>query len=151
MKPRVKSLWCAVLSHSVTVTDCVLPGSSVHGDSPGKNTGVSYDALLHRIFPTQGLNPHCRWILYHLSHQGNLWILEWVAYSFSRGSSWPRNRTGVSCIELSGEPRAVILTVNYRERDVLSQNPLRIFEEESISWNWWDGVREGTKVSDDFM
>ena len=26
------------------------------------------------------------------------WILEWVAYPFSRGSSWPRNWTGVSCI-----------------------------------------------------
>ena len=25
-------------------------------------------------------------------------ILEWVAYSFSRGSSRPRNQTGVSCI-----------------------------------------------------
>ena len=25
-------------------------------------------------------------------------ILEWVAYPFSRGSSWPRNQTGVSCI-----------------------------------------------------
>ena len=25
-------------------------------------------------------------------------ILEWVAYPFSRGSSLPRNRTGVSCI-----------------------------------------------------
>ena len=25
-------------------------------------------------------------------------ILEWVAYPFSRGSSWPRNRTGVNCI-----------------------------------------------------
>ena len=24
-------------------------------------------------------------------------ILEWVAYPFSRGSSRPRNRTGVSC------------------------------------------------------
>ena len=26
---------------------------------------------LQKIFPTQGLNPglHCRWILYHLSHQ----------------------------------------------------------------------------------
>ena len=36
-------------------------------NSPGQNTGVG-------IFPTQGLNPglrHCRWILYHLSHQGN--------------------------------------------------------------------------------
>ena len=25
-------------------------------------------------------------------------ILEWVAFSFSRGSSQPRNQTGVSCI-----------------------------------------------------
>ena len=25
-------------------------------------------------------------------------ILEWVAFPFSRESSWPRNRTGVSCI-----------------------------------------------------
>ena len=26
------------------------------------------------------------------------WILEWVTISFSRGSSWPRDRTQVSCI-----------------------------------------------------
>ena len=54
--------------------DCSPPGSSVHGDSPGKNTGVGCHALLQGIFPTQGSNPgllHCRWILYHLSHQGN--------------------------------------------------------------------------------
>ena len=129
MKPRVKSLCCAMLSHPVTVTDWVPPGSSVHRDSPGRNTRVSYHAFLQGIFPTQGLNPgfpHCRRILYHLSHQGNLWLLEWVAYPFSRGSSCPRNWTGVSCIELSGEPRAIILTVNYRERDALSQNPLGI-------------------------
>ena len=47
------------------------PGSSVHGDSPGKHTGVGCHALLQGIFPTQGLNPglpHCKWILYHLSH-----------------------------------------------------------------------------------
>ena len=54
--------------------DCSLPGSSVHGDSPGKNTGVGKNTgdLLQGIFPTQGSNPgftHCRWILYHLSHQ----------------------------------------------------------------------------------
>ena len=30
--------------------------------------------------------------------QGNPRILEWVAYPFSRGSSRPRNQTGVSCI-----------------------------------------------------
>ena len=48
------------------------PGSSVHGDSPGKNIGVSCHALLRGIFPTQGLNLgllHCRQILCHLSRQ----------------------------------------------------------------------------------
>ena len=43
---------------------CSLPGSSVHGDSPGKNTGVDYPFLLHGIFPTQGSNLH----LFHLLH-----------------------------------------------------------------------------------
>ena len=57
--------------------------------------------VLQGISPPQGSNSgllHCRWILYHLSHQGSPRILEWVAYSFSSGSSWPRNGTGVSCI-----------------------------------------------------
>ena len=36
--------------------DYSLPGSSVHGDSPGKNTGEGCHALLQGIFPTQGLN-----------------------------------------------------------------------------------------------
>ena len=52
--------------------DCSPPGSSVHGDSPGKNAGVGSRALLQGISPTQGSNSgltHCRWILYHLSHQ----------------------------------------------------------------------------------
>ena len=50
--------------------DCSHPGSSVHGDSPGKNTGVGFHAFLQGIFPTQGLNPHplslryCRQRLY---------------------------------------------------------------------------------------
>ena len=70
--------------------DCSLPGSSVHGNSPGKNTGVGCHALLQGIFPTRGSNlglSHCRQILYHLSHQGSPRILEWVPYLFSRGSS----------------------------------------------------------------
>jgi len=64
------------------------PGSSVH--LSGKNTGEGYHALLQGIFPTQGVNPdlpHCRQILYRLSHQGSPRILEWVDYPFSRGSS----------------------------------------------------------------
>ena len=58
--------------------DCSLPGSSVLGDSPGKNTGVGCHALLQGIFPTQGSNPgllHCRQILYHLSHQVKFYII----------------------------------------------------------------------------
>ena len=51
--------------------DCSLPGSSVHGDSPGKNTRMGCHALLQGIFPIQGLNPvlpHYSQILYCLSH-----------------------------------------------------------------------------------
>ena len=43
-------------------------------DCPGKNTGVGCHALLQGVFPTEGLNPglpHCRRILYPLSHQRN--------------------------------------------------------------------------------
>ena len=47
-------------------TDCILPGSSVHGDSSGKNTGVGCHAFLQGIFPTQGWNS-C--LLYHLHWQ----------------------------------------------------------------------------------
>ena len=49
---------------------CSLRGSSVHGDSPGKNIGVGCHALLQGIFPTQGSNPglsHCRRVLYYLT------------------------------------------------------------------------------------
>ena len=100
-------IFCAVLSCSV-VSNSLWPhglysprGSSVHGDAPGKNTGVGYHALLQGLFPTQESNPalpHCRLIIYQLSHQGSPRILEWVAYPFSSGSSQPRNQTGISCI-----------------------------------------------------
>ena len=77
------------------------PGSSVHGDSRGKTTGVGCPSLLEDIFPTQGAKPglpHCRWILNCHNHQGSPRILEWVAYPFSRRSSLPRNQTMVSCV-----------------------------------------------------
>ena len=40
------------------------PGSSVHGDSPGKNTGVVCHALLQGISLTQGSNSHLVHLLY---------------------------------------------------------------------------------------
>ena len=118
---------CPTLSNPM---DCSLPGSSVHGifqarvlewvaialrlhgryirwNSPGQNTGVGDLSLLRGIFPTQGSNPglpHCRQILYQLSHKGSPRILEWVAYPFSSGSSWPRNRTGSLALQADSLP-----------------------------------------------
>ena len=43
-------------------------------NSPGQNTEVGSLLLLQGIFTTQGSNPgvpHCRLILYHLSHWGS--------------------------------------------------------------------------------
>ena len=91
----------------------------------GKNAGVDSHFLLQGIFLTQGSNPGllwCRQILYHLKREvaqscPTLWdpmncsllgsslheifqarVLEWVVISFSRGSSWPRDLTRISCV-----------------------------------------------------
>ena len=87
---------CSVMSNSLWPHGLISPWNS-----PGQNTGVGCLSLLQGIFPTQGLNPgllHCRRILYQLSHKENLRMLEWVAFPFSKGSSWPRNWSGFSCI-----------------------------------------------------
>ena len=82
--PRAGSGWIAGVlgagscgkseSHSV-VSDSLQPhGLYSPWNSPGQNTGVGSRSLLQVIFPSQGLNPglpHCRQILYQLSHQGS--------------------------------------------------------------------------------
>ena len=58
---------CLTLCDAV---DCNPPGSSVDGDSLGKNTEVGCHALLQGIFWTQELNQvSCIGILYQLSQQ----------------------------------------------------------------------------------
>ena len=78
----------------VAIIDSLRPyGLYSPWSSPGRNTGVGSFSLLQGIFPTQGLNPglpYYRWILYQLTHKRSPTILEWVAYSFFRGSSQPR-------------------------------------------------------------
>ena len=109
----IESKSCSVMSDSLQPHGLYNPWNSV-----GQNTGVGSLSHLQGIFPTQGLNPglpHCRWILYQLSHKGSPRILEWVAYPFSSGSSWPGNWTRVSCI-------AGGLFTNWAMREVLKPN-----------------------------
>ena len=68
--------------------DCSPPGSSVHGILQARTLEWGSLSLLQRIFPTQGLNPglpHCRWILYHLSHLGltSVWRVALLTYNYS--------------------------------------------------------------------
>ena len=84
LKQKPFSPMCYAQSLSLVLPmDSGPSGSSIHGDSPGKNTGKGCRSLILGIFPTQGSNPslpHCRWILYQLIHKGSPRILNWVAY-----------------------------------------------------------------------
>ena len=84
--------------------DCSPPGSSVHRDSPGKNTGAGCHTLLQEIFPPQGSNPGLpqrRWILYSLSHQARPGTLERVAFPFSKGN-FPTHKLNRGLLHCSG-------------------------------------------------
>ena len=72
---------CPTLSDPM---DCSLAGSSVHG------------IFQVRVLEWGAITFSMDYIVYGILQAR---ILEWVAYPFSRGSSQPRNRTGVSCIE----------------------------------------------------
>ena len=88
----VKAKVCSVVSNSL----------QFHGlipwNSPGQNTGVGSLSLLQGIFATQGSKPgppHCRQILYQLSHKGSPRIVEWVTYPFSSRSSRQESNWGL--------------------------------------------------------
>ena len=72
---RIRSFWTEWSeSHSV-VSDSLRPhGLHNPWNSLGLNTGVGSLSLFEGIFPTQGSNPglpHCRRILYQMSHKGS--------------------------------------------------------------------------------
>ena len=62
------------------------PGSSVHGDSPGKNTGAGCYALFQGIFPTQGSNLHLLCLLHWQG--GSLPLVPLGSPSFDRHLSY---------------------------------------------------------------
>ena len=83
---------CSVVSDSLPPHELYSPWNS-----PGQNTGVGSHSLLQVFFPTQGSNPglpHCRGILYQLSHQGSPNIPNIRKLSLS--SSPPAKLTGCS-------------------------------------------------------
>ena len=83
--------------------------------------GILQARIVEGVFPTQGLNPglpHCRWILYQLSHKGNPRILEWVAYPFSMDPPDTGIELGSSALqanslptEPSGKPQRTFSTI----------------------------------------
>ena len=93
------------------------------GNSPGQNSGVGSLSLLQGIFPTQeskpGL-PHCRQILYQLSHQGSPRILEWVAIAFPGDLPNPGIRPRSPALQTDSlpaePPRTTIKTANLVQR-----------------------------------
>ena len=65
-------LSCSVMSNSLQPHGLQPVRLLCPWNSPGKNTGVACHSLLQGIFPILGSNPglpHCRQVLYCLSHQ----------------------------------------------------------------------------------
>ena len=109
-----------------------MSNSATLWNSPDQNTGVSSLSLLQGIFQPQESNPglpHCRRILYQLSHKGSPRILEWVAYLFSNGSFWPRNQTRVSCI-------AGIFFTNWTIREALVYSAYKLNKQGDNIQSW---------------
>ena len=132
----------------LVVSDSLQPhGLYSPWNSPGQNTGVGSLFLLQGIFPTQGSNPgllHCKLILYRLSHKRSPRILKWVAYSFSIGSSRPRNWTRISCTEGWFFTNGAIREIPFKK----FRWP--IIEDEMVGWHHWcNGNELGQTPRDD--
>ena len=96
--------------------DCSLQGFSVGGASPGKNSGVGCFAFRQGIFQTQVSNPglqHCRWVLYHLSHQGSprklgvgsLFLLQEIFLTQESNQGLPHCRRILYQLSYQGSPK----------------------------------------------
>ena len=75
------------------------PDSSVHSDSPGKNTGGGCHVLLQGVFPTQGLNPCLLLKLQDFGHlMGRVDSLE----KTHAGRDWGQEEKGMTEDEMAG-------------------------------------------------
>ena len=91
-------------SHSVMSTSLQNHGLYSPWNSPGQNTGMVAIPFSKVIFPTQGLNPglpHCKWILYQLSHQGSWNVLINLTNYFKRIFKTRQTRLNMELLLLS--------------------------------------------------
>ena len=132
----LNNVLCLVAHSCLTLCDsmdCSPPGSSVHGDSPGKNTRVDCHACLQGIFPTS--NPcllHCRSILYCLNHQGSIILSNMLAFAFLLTMSLKLGTLLLTSRVLSREVNGHPLQYSYLE------NPMD-------GGAWWAAVHEVAK------
>ena len=86
--------------------DCSPPGSSVHADSPGKNTGVGCYVLFQGIFPTQRSNPvsHITGVFFTVWGTREAQILKWAAYAFSTDLSSSGIEPGSPALQVNSLP-----------------------------------------------
>ena len=92
-------------------------------NSPGQNTEVGSLSLLQGIFPTQGLNPglpHCRRILYQLSHQGpkntgvgSLSLLQQIFLTQESNQSLLHGKRVLYQLSYQGSPNRYNIKVKY--------------------------------------
>ena len=136
----IHTLCCAVLNFSV-VSDCL----QNHGPQHARLLcpwGVSRQECWSGLpcpppgdLPNPEIKPGlllCRLILYWLNHQGSPRIWEWVACPFSRGSSWPRTWTRVSCIV----GQFSIIWATREAHCIYITWYIYIYREKDISWFW---------------
>ena len=93
-------LSCSVMSDSLRPCKCSPPGSSVHGDSPGKNAGVGSHSLLQDL-PNPGIKPRSPALQADSLPSEPPWKPRNTAMgslSLLQGNFSTQDQTGVSCI-----------------------------------------------------
>ena len=151
--------------------DCSPPGSSVPGDSPGKNTGVGCHLLLQGIFPTQGLNPHLlHWQVdsLPLSHQGSWYLVSYCYYlptadpeetkihkvqpstrSSSSSPQWDSDYFNALSFQVATDQSSVLFrNLNVKTLELLTVKAMNSFRCLGRTWVWWGCLGTwGLKIS----
>ena len=81
------------VSDSLQSHGCSQPGSSVHGDSPGKNTGVGCHALLQGNLPNPGIEPRSSALQAELE-----WAWQLTPIFLLGESPWTEEPGGLLCL-----------------------------------------------------